>query len=144
MPASSKVGILLNLALWFPLVTFGDVPARTVQDGPAGYSVACAIEDQPNIHSCADLSEARACEREFDHPSNPSQAATGMTFVNRSEHTIRIYWLDREGSRKLYLTLPPNGRATQKTSIGANWLVADLDDKCIGVFKAAPESLAFF
>jgi hypothetical protein len=47
------------------------------------------------------------------------------------------------GVRRLYRTLGPGGHAVQQTFIGHNWLVAT-SEQCIGIFKAAPESLAFF
>ena len=136
--------ILLSLIVFLPMTAVAEAPTRNIQDGPAGYSVACSLVDQPGVHSCAELPSAQACEREFDFASSPQQGPTAMTFVNRSEQTVRIYWLDFHGYRKLYQTIPPGGRATQKTFIGHNWLVAGIDDRCIGVFKAAPESLAFF
>jgi len=67
-----------------------------------------------------------------------------MTFVNRSSQAFALYWLDFQGNRRFYLTLPPGGRASQATYIGHNWLLATVDGQCVGVFKAAPESLAFF
>jgi len=94
--------------------------------------------------SCADLPAAQSCTHEPDFPSVPSQQATGMTFVNRSDQVIAIYWLDFHGARRLYHSLPPGGRIAQDTFIGHNWLIAQSDGRCIGIFKATPESLAFF
>lgn len=67
-----------------------------------------------------------------------------MTFVNRSDEPVKMYWLNFQGERILYQYLPRGGRHTQKTFIGHNWLVTTLADQCIGIFKGAPESIAFF
>jgi hypothetical protein len=115
-----------------------------VKDGASGYSVVCALVDQPHLRSCADLPEAQACMREPEFASRPSKEPTGMVFANRSNSTVRIYWLDFQGNRRLYRSLPPRDKTSQNTFIGHNWLVANLQDACIGIFKAAPESLAFF
>jgi hypothetical protein len=115
-----------------------------VRDGAAGYTVACALVDQPGLRSCADLPAAAACAREPELASQPSTETTGMTFVNRSDRAVTIYWLDFRGARRLYRTLSPGGHLVQQTFIGHNWLVATSDDLCVGIFKAAPESLAFF
>jgi hypothetical protein len=136
--------VLLGLAALSCVAAWADPPSHPVQEGPSGYSVACALSDQPGMGSCADLPAAQACTHEPDFPSVPSQQATGMTFVNRSDQVIAIYWLDFHGTRKLYHSLPPGGRIAQDTFIGHNWLIAQSDGRCIGIFKATPESLAFF
>jgi hypothetical protein len=121
-------------------------PAQTagLRDGPTGYSVACALSDQPGLKSCADLPAAQACAHEPDYASRPSREPTGMTFVNRSTRALEVYWLDFQGNRRPYRNLAPGGRFHQNTFIGHNWLVATLDGRCLGIFRAAPESLAFF
>ena len=132
-----------SLAALLPAVVSAD-PPHPVGEGPAGYTVACALVDQPRIHSCADLPAAKACLHEPDFASRSSNEATAMTFVNRSDQTIELYWLDFNGARKFYLHLAPGARAKQSTFIGHYWLLASPDGVCIAIFKAAPESLAFF
>jgi hypothetical protein len=46
--------------------------------------------------------------------------------------------------RRLYHRLTPGARAKQDTYIGHYWLLATPDGVCLGIFKAAPQSLAFF
>jgi hypothetical protein len=136
--------VLLGLATLSCVAAWADPPSHPVQEGPSGYTVACTLSDQPGMGSCADLPAAQACTHEPDFPSVSSQQATGMTFVNRSDQVIAIFWLDFQGSRRLYHSLPPGGRIAQDTFIGHNWLIAQSDGRCIGIFKATPESLAFF
>jgi hypothetical protein len=116
-----------------------------LRDGATGYTIACTlVADQPGIRSCTDLPTATACAREPDFASRSSAEATGMTFVNRSDRAIHIFWLDFHGNRVLYRTIPAGGRAVQQTFICHNWVVTMSDGQCVGVFRAAPESFAFF
>ena len=137
-----SVRAIMCLLGFVTLVTHAQTAA--VKDGASGYSVVCALVDQPHLRSCADLPEAHACLREPEFASRPSKEPTGMVFANRSNSTVRIYWLDFQGNRRLYRNLPPGDKTSQSTFIGHNWLITDLHDECIGIFKAAPESFAFF
>jgi von Hippel-Lindau disease tumor suppressor protein len=142
--ASRSHLLILCLTAWVPAVAAGDPPKRSVEEGPAGYTVACALVDQPGVRSCSDLPAAEACTHEPDFASRASTEPTAMTFVNRSDQTVELYWLDFRGMRKFYLHLSPGARAKQDTFIGHYWLLATPEGGCIAIFKAAPESLAFF
>jgi hypothetical protein len=137
------VTFAMSVAIAVATAARADAPAPPVRDGAAGYTVACALVDQPGMRTCTDLPTAAACAREPDFASRPSSEPTGMTFVNRSDRSVYIFWLDFRGERRLYRTLTPGGHTVQQTFIGHNWLVAT-SEQCIGIFKAAPESLAFF
>jgi hypothetical protein len=117
-------------------------------DGAAGYTIACAMEENdksvPGVRSCADLEAAQRCMHPGDFVSRPSQERTGITVVNRSNMALRLYWLDFQGNWRLYHAVAPGGRIQQNTFIGHNWLIANSGDQCIGVFNAAPISIAFF
>jgi hypothetical protein len=113
-------------------------------DGPRGYAVACSIHSSSDFHPCTDLPSAKYCIEEMSFASAQSRDPTGMTFVNRSNEPIKIYWLDFRAMRTLYRFLPPGDKISQQTYIGHNWLVSTMADQCIGIFKAAPESIAFF
>lgn len=67
-----------------------------------------------------------------------------MNFVNRSQETLKLFWLDFHGDAQLYHTMGPGGRATQSTFVGHTWLVTTQDGQCIGIYNAAPISIAFF
>jgi len=128
----------------FATAATADPPSRALSEGPAGYSIACAIADQPRMRSCAELPSAEACKHEPDLASLGSREVTAMTFVNRSDTTLDLYWLDFSGQRRLYHHLTPGARAKQDTFMGHYWLLATPDGICVGIFKAAPQSLAFF
>jgi hypothetical protein len=113
-------------------------------DGPAGYTIACATRSGTELRACEDLPSARYCDSEANFASRPSTERTGMTFVNRSEEPVDIYWLNFQGARIQYQHLSPGGRFVRSTFVGHNWLVTNMAGQCIGIFKAAPESIAFF
>jgi VHL beta domain len=139
-----QYSIVLALgALTLPGICVAE-PSAALVDGPAGYTIACSINSAPHLHACDELPSARSCAVESNYPSLASKESTGITFVNRSAEPIKIYWLSFQGERRLYQFLPPGARRTQQTFIGHNWLVTNLADQCIGVFGAAPVSIAFF
>ena len=113
-------------------------------DGASGYTIACAVgaddKSVPRVRSCADLEAAQGCLHPGDFVSRPSQ----LTVVNRSDTALRLYWVDFQGNWRLYHTVAPGSRIQQDTFIGHNWLIATSGDRCIGVFNAAPISIAFF
>ena len=139
-----KRSAAVTLALVGPFLFATSAFPAAPQDGAAGYTVACALSDQRGLQSCAELPEAQACAQEPDFASRASREATGMVFVNRSDAAIRVYWMDFQGYRQLYRSLAPGARFSQSTFIGHYWLVTTATQQCIGIFKAAPESLAFF
>lgn len=53
---------------------------------------------------------------------------TEMNFKNESGQTVRIYWLDYSGNRKLYRTLENGQKHAQKTFVTHPWLITGEDD----------------
>jgi hypothetical protein len=130
-------------ALMLPIMRLQSQPATPV-DGPAGYDIACSIQMSKRFRACDELPSGRSCDSESNYASQPSKETTAITFVNRSDEPVKIYWLSFRGERKLYQYLPPSARHTQQTFIGHNWLATNLAEQCIGIFNAAPQSIAFF
>jgi len=85
---------------------------------PAGYAVACSIHSSSAVRECTELPSARNCTEEMNFASIPSRDRTGMTFVNRSDKPIKLYWLDFRAMRTLYRFLPPGDKVSQATFIG--------------------------
>ncbi len=69
--------------------------------------------------------------------STRTGAETHLTFVNGSEQTVELFWLDSGGRRRSYGTLAPGGERRQPTYAGHLWLVADEAGGAIAVFEAA-------
>jgi len=91
----------------------------------------------------------RAAVREELHRGDdfrviPSRDRTGMTFVNRSDKADQALLLDFRAMRTLY-RFPASGRQGFSSDFHrAQLVVSTLADQCIGIFNAAPESIAFF
>jgi len=82
----------------------------------------------------------------FDHRIRPSRylgGETHVTFLNRHEQTVRIFWVDGGGGRVLYHELEPGERQRQHTFTGHIWLVVGEQGQTLAVFEApANEGLA--
>jgi membrane protein YdbS with pleckstrin-like domain len=120
-------------------------PAAAAATQPV-YAIACAIRSGAGaaVAPCAELDQAQRCQHESDFGSAPTAEAADLTVANRSAEEVKFFWLDRRGGRSLYATLPPGGQVTQQSHVGAHWLVATDDGRCIGIFNAATTSIGVF
>jgi len=70
----------------------------------------------------------------------PSKSQTGsftiVTFQNKSDKNVKLYWIDYGGARKLYGEIAKDGERQQNTYSDAVWLVTDEKDKPLGYFVA--------
>jgi len=70
----------------------------------------------------------------------PSKSQTGsftiVTFQNKSDKNVKLYWIDYGGARKLYGEIAKGGERQQNTYSDAVWLVTDEKDKPLGYFVA--------
>jgi VHL beta domain/WXXGXW repeat (2 copies) len=138
-PSKCLTPILLTAALAVPFDRMQAQPTE-LANGAARYDVACSIQDSSGPRSCA-VPSSSSCDAESYDASLPSPQSTGITFINRGDSPVKVYWLNFQGNRVLYQSLPPGGRYTQPTFYGHNWLVATMSEQCLGVFKTSPESI---
>jgi len=96
------------------------------------------------VRSCADLAIAERCDHETDFASRPTAAPATVTVVNKSDQSVKFYWLNQAGNRALYATLPPGARVDQPSHSGAHWLLANADGQCLGVIDAATMKVGIF
>ena len=80
--------------------------------------------------------EGLLAEREA-RPSARTGEETEITFDNRFDREVQLFWLDNGGARQPYGRIPPHGRKTQYTFSGHVWLVADERGETLAVFEAA-------
>lgn len=66
--------------------------------------------------------------------SKPEGSPFDVVFTNDRNEPVKIYWMDREGTRKPYGTLEAGWRKPYKTRPGAVWLITDADDSPLGHF----------
>jgi len=69
-------------------------------------------------------------------PSSRTGEETAITFDNRLEAAVEIFWLEPGGARTSYGKLPPGARRQQHTFTGHRWLVLKEDGESQGVFEA--------
>lgn len=65
-------------------------------------------------------------------------ASTSVMFQNKTNADISVYWLDAQGKRQLYKKLSAGQSHTQQTFVTHPWLIANAQDKCVGIYT--PES----
>ena len=63
-------------------------------------------------------------EKEREMRSAPTYTRARLVIRNRTSSELRLYWLDFEGARKLYASIPPLGTSTQDTFAHHVWLLA--------------------
>jgi hypothetical protein len=122
-------------------------PVAQAAQVPPDYAVACAIHGSGSVDGvipCAKFGEATRCQRETEFASKPTPEPAMLTVVNRSSEDVKFYWLDRSGSRALYASLSPSGHVTQRSHLGARWLVSTKDDRCIAIFDAATMTIGIY
>jgi hypothetical protein len=66
--------------------------------------------------------------------SKGGQPATEIVFVNRARQPLRLFWLDFDGKRKPYGTVPPGGIGSESTYAGHAWLVEREGGAAAGIY----------
>jgi dipeptidyl aminopeptidase/acylaminoacyl peptidase len=69
-------------------------------------------------------------------PSRASTEDTEVTFENRLDEPVKIFWIDPDGNRVGYGNLSAGEKRTQHTFAGHFWLVTTMDTNPIAVFEA--------
>jgi hypothetical protein len=84
---------------------------------------------------------AVSCEEERNLRSLGTQFSTYINFTNMSSQAVRLYWINHQGARQLYTTLARSETRSFQTYITHPWIVADLQDRCLGIYMPAPVKL---
>jgi hypothetical protein len=96
------------------------------------------------VPACDNIKWGQRCERETEFRSNSTSESTRLVIANRSDETLKFYWLDPSGQRAPYAVLPPGRKIGQPSHIGAHWLVAAADGRCVGIFNADTARIGIF
>ena len=67
-------------------------------------------------------------------PSKPDGDPFQVVFINRSKQTVRLWWISRTGTPKLYAEIEAGRRKRQQTRPGAVWMITDEKEKPLGHF----------
>lgn len=121
--------------------------AANMTADPADYTIACSMTSSDGAHAvpaCDSMKWGQRCEREAEFRSNPTSESTRLVIANRSAETLKFYWLDPSGQRAPYAVLLPGRKIGQPSHIGAHWLVAAADGRCVGIFNADTARIGIF
>lgn len=78
---------------------------------------------------------ASACSEEGSLKSQTGPATT-VDFKNSSDAGVIIYWLNMSGKRVEYKKLSAGASYTQHTFVTHPWLIANLQDQCMGIYTS--------
>jgi arylsulfatase A-like enzyme len=67
--------------------------------------------------------------------SKPDGSPFDVVFINRSDATVKLFWMDRLGQPKSYTDILPGKHVRQQTRPGAVWRIADASAKPLGHFR---------
>jgi membrane protein YdbS with pleckstrin-like domain len=120
--------------------------AANMAADPADYSIACSMASggAGDVPACDSMKWGQRCEREAEFRSNPTSESTRLVIANRSTETLKFFWLDPSGNRAPYAVLPPGRKIGHPSHIGAHWLVAAADGRCVGIFNADTARIGIF
>lgn len=99
----------------------GSVPPTTAAPAPSDFSPVGA-----STFPCSDESSLR---------STGGGAQVPFSFVNNSQESLQIIWLNYSGSRVTYDILPPGRTYRINTYVGEVWIIADSSASCLGIFS---------
>jgi membrane protein YdbS with pleckstrin-like domain len=120
--------------------------AANMTADPVDYTIACSMAPggARGVPACDSMKWGQRCERESEFRSNPTSESTRLVIANRSDQTLKFYWLDASGQRTPYAVLAPGRKIGQPSHIGAHWLVAANDGRCVGIFNADTARIGIF
>ena len=72
--------------------------------------------------------------------SQANDIETSISFHNRSQQTIKVYWLNLEGKRELRHVLKSGEQQTQKTFLTHPWLLTDEQDNALALYYPDAEA----
>lgn len=74
------------------------------------------------------------CPGEATFRSLNSNHSTSIVFRNEAGSTRQLHWLDFNGRRVLYATVPPGGDFSVNTYVSHPWVSTDTEGRCVSVF----------
>jgi hypothetical protein len=108
----------------------------TPQSATPNEPAAAAATPTPSPPSTAETeAEELACAEAKDVKSERSDKAVKLRFVNESEGTIIIQWIDFNGALKEYAQLQPGKELVQDTFMTHPWIAAYQEGSCRQLFR---------
>ncbi len=98
----------------------------------SSYEIEATSRDERATLSLEPLRRPRSSRRTGEE--------TSITFINRTDKDVEIYWLDSERQRKHYANIAAGDQHRQHTFAGHVWLVTDKDGEILVAFMAEEEA----
>jgi len=98
----------------------------------SSYEIETVSRDERAASSLEPLRRPRSSQRTGEE--------TSITFINRTDKDVDIYWIDSERQRKHYATVAAGDQHRQHTFAGHVWLVTDKDGTALVTFMAEEEA----
>jgi len=144
LAAAGAVLLVASAAIAFTLNGGGGRPRSSpTTSAPAGTSSGPALSTQsatpgrtpgiPYRFGLAGTSQY-SCSEEGSVFSAASTSKVVFTFINNAGATLRIVWLNLNGTRQLYDVLSSGNSFSVDTYVGHYWLIANAGAQCLGIF----------
>src|SRR5262245_61493223 len=85
------------------------------------------------LHMPADAQQRHPAE-EQGIKSVDAKIRTEMTLVNKTKQTVKVFWIDYKGKRKLDATLEPGETHNVTTYLTHPWLVTDAKENAWAIY----------
>ncbi len=74
------------------------------------------------------------CAGERDARSLNGNVETHIQFVNHHPSDVFLYWINYDGERQFYQTIPSGEVRRQETFLTHPWVITDDEDKCLAIY----------
>jgi VHL beta domain len=82
------------------------------------------------------MPDAFTCDSESTQSSHPGGRSVIVRFENKTNASVKLWWINSRGVRVLYREIPKGADAAQKTFATHPWVVTDGAEKCIATYIA--------
>lgn len=132
--SNHSTGFYADLARAYVKKLTGAAPQPETPSQPAA---AAATPAPPPPSSAETEAEELSCAEVKDVKAERSDKAVKLRFVNESEATIIIQWIDFNGALKEYAKLQPGKELVQDTFMTHPWIAAYEEGSCRQLFRPA-------
>jgi hypothetical protein len=136
--AATSIYRLAILGLLAALVAVGAVLAAQNLHIEAPQTKPARVADSVKTTTAPAIS----CDEEKNLRSEATKSPASIGFSNVGTRTLRVYWLDHNGSRVLYGTLENGQVLGLQTYLTHPWVIADTKDDCIGIYLPTTTALS--
>jgi hypothetical protein len=128
-PATLGVSAVASLLAPGNYAATVSLAASAANNSPRNINVTLTVA----APSCASASQLRSLN---------SDSTSTMLFINQSPEAVSVYWIDFNGTRVLYNTLPPATQYQQPTYLTHPWIMIGASGKCYGVWLPPATAIA--